>query len=95
MSFAPTDQLSTFDRNRDLQPEPSTNDWHWRMRNQVSAVVLDLEATKLFDLATEKTDAISRPTAVSASRGARIANLNAHNPSQREMMLRCISDVPE
>jgi acyl dehydratase len=24
--------------------------WRWRMRNQVAAVVLDLEATSLFDL---------------------------------------------
>jgi acyl dehydratase len=36
--------------------------WRWRMRNQVAAVVLDLEATSLFDLAIENTESDSRTT---------------------------------
>jgi acyl dehydratase len=35
--------------------------WRWRMRNQVAAVVLDLEATSLFDLAAEGGDAVNPP----------------------------------
>ena len=33
--------------------------WRWRMRNQVAAVVLDLEATSLFDLANKKFTAVT------------------------------------
>jgi acyl dehydratase len=36
--------------------------WRWRMRNQVAAVVLDLEATSLFDLANKKFTAVARST---------------------------------
>ena len=36
--------------------------WRWRMRNQVAAVVLDLEATSLFDLANKKFTAVTGST---------------------------------
>jgi len=37
--------------------------WRWRVRNQLAAVVLDLEATSLFDLAPAVADAAIRPPA--------------------------------
>ena len=37
--------------------------WRWRVRNQLAAVVLDLEATSLFDLAPAAADAAIRPPA--------------------------------
>ena len=37
--------------------------WRWRMRNQLAAVVLDLEATSLFDLAAVAATAVTSPAA--------------------------------
>ena len=37
--------------------------WRWRMRNQLAAVVLDLEATSLFDLAPATAQAATSPPA--------------------------------
>jgi len=34
--------------------------WRWRMRNQVAAIVLDLEATSLFDLSHKDFTAVPR-----------------------------------